>query len=298
MIDPDAIVASLDGAEAELLDAEMRTALYHHGRRTARVIVLLHGLTASPRTWRDFALARRERGETVLVPRLPRHGHRDRRTRALAGIAAGELTGAAQQILDAAASLGDEIVLVGHSLGGALALHLAHADQRVSRAIAIAPFLGIRRLPHDVHALVRAVVERAPNFFLYWNPLDPHGKRLPGHGYARYTSRSLAAGLAVADALRADAVAGPPLARHVEIIRNAFETSVSNRAIEDLVARWRRAGGKGVRVHTVTGLGLSHDIVEPERPRAPALRFLPALHAILDAPVPERDVTIDLRNAR
>ena len=295
MIDPEAIVAALDAGEEHLLDDQMRTALYHHGRRTARVVVLLHGLTASPRTWRDFALARRDRGETVLVARLPRHGHRDRRTRALTGLGADELTAASQRILTAAASLGDEIVLVGHSLGGALALHLAHADERVDRAIAIAPFLGIRRLPHDAHRFVRALVERAPSFFLYWDPLDPQGKRLPGHGYARYTSRALAAGLAIADALRADAAAGPPRARHVEIVRNAFEAAVSNRAIDDLVGRWRCAGGKGVRLHTVTGLGTSHDIVEPERPRAPALRFLPALHRILDAPAPEHDVTIALR---
>jgi pimeloyl-ACP methyl ester carboxylesterase len=294
MIDPDAIVATLDAAEDDLLASEMRSALLHHGARTARVVVLLHGLTASPRAWREFAGVRFARGETVLVPRLPRHGHQDRMTDALAGLHADELRESGRRILDAAAALGDDIVVVGFSLGGALALHVAHGDARVGRAIAVAPFLGLVALPHDWHAFARNLLERAPNRFLYWNPIDK-GRGLPEHGYTRYTTRALAAGLALADALRADARAGPPRARHVEIVRNAREAAVNNQAIDDLIARWRAVGGERVRVHRLVGVGHSHDVVEPERRRAPALRFLPHLHALLDAPPPEEDLTIDAR---
>ncbi len=294
VIDAAALIASLDAGETELLDAEMRSALLHHGRRTARVVVLLHGLSASPRTWHDFAATRFARGENVLVPRLPRHGHQDRMTDALEGLHADELRLAGERILDAAAALGEEVVLVGHSLGGALALHLAHGDERVERVVAVAPFLGIARLPHDWNAVARRLLERAPNRFLYWNPLDK-GRGLPAHGYTRYTTRALAAGLGLAEALRADARAGPPRARHVEIVRNAHETAVNNRAIDDLIERWRAVGGERVRVHRLVGLGYSHDVIEPERRHAPALRFLPHLHALLDAPPPDQDLTIDAR---
>jgi pimeloyl-ACP methyl ester carboxylesterase len=294
VIDLEAIRAALDAAESHLLGEEMRTTLFDHGKPTARVVVLLHGLTASPRTWRQFAEIRHARGENVLVPRLPRHGHEDRMSEALAGLRADELRAAGALILDAAAALGEEVVLVGHSLGGALALHLAHGDARVFRAIAIAPFLGIAQLPHHWNGLASRLLERVPNRFLYWDPVD-RGRNLPKHGYARYTTRSLAAGLMLGDALRADARIGGPRAKHVEIVRNAAESSVSNRAIDDLVLRWRAAGGGGVRVHRLVGLGPSHDVVEPERPRAPALRFLPHLHALLDAPPPEADLIIDTR---
>jgi alpha-beta hydrolase superfamily lysophospholipase len=292
--DPAAIVAALDGAESHLLGEEMRTTLLDHGKPTARVVVLLHGLTASPRTWRQFAEIRHARGESVLIPRLPRHGHEDRMSEALAGLRADELRAAGALILDAAAAIGEEVVLVGHSMGGALALHLAHGDGRVFRAIAIAPFLGIAQLPHDWNAFARRLLERVPNRFLYWDPVD-RGRNMPKHGYPRYTTRSLAAGLTLGDALRADARAGGPRAAHVEIVRNAAESSVNNRAIDDLVLRWRAAGGARVRVHRLVGLGPSHDVIEPERPRAPALRFLPHLHALLDAPPPDEDLIIDTR---
>jgi pimeloyl-ACP methyl ester carboxylesterase len=212
---------------------------------------------------------------------------------ALAGLTSAELSAQGDRILAAATALGDDVVLVGHSLGGALALHLAHRDARVFRAVAVAPFLGIRRLPPDWHAWARALLERTPNRFLYWNPIDK-GRGVPQHGYHRYTTRSLAAGLALADALRVDAREGPPRARHIELVRNAGETSVNNGAIADLVARWRAVGGEHVRVHTIVGLGRSHDVIEPERRRAPAARFLPALHALLDEPPPETDQVIDV----
>jgi alpha-beta hydrolase superfamily lysophospholipase len=293
-IDAERIIASLDGSEAHLLGDEMHSAVLDHGERTARVVVLLHGLTASPRTWREFARVRHVRGETVLIPRLPRHGHADRMSEALTGLTSAELTAQGERIVDAAQTLGDEIVIVGHSLGGSLALHLAHRDARIARAIAIAPFLGIRRLPHDWHAWTRALLERTPDRFLYWNPIEK-GRGVPEHGYHRYTTGSLAAGLALADALRKDARAGPPAARHIEIVRNAGETAVSNSAIGDLVARWRAVGGDGVHVHKLIGLGYSHDVVEPERKRARASRFLPHLHALLDEPPRTGDSIIDAR---
>jgi carboxylesterase len=293
VIDRDAIASALDGDEDALLDDEMRTLVLDHGTRTERVCVLLHGLTASPRTWRDFANARFARGENVLVPRLPRHGHADRMSEALAGLTSAELIEHGTRIVDSASALGGQVVLVGHSLGAALALHLAHRDPRVARAIAVAPFLGIKLIPRDWHAFARRVLERVPNRFLYWNPLD-RGRSAPKHGYPRYTTRSLAAGLALAEMLRDDARSGPPRARAIEIVRNAGETSVNNAAIDELIALWRAVGGAAVRVHALVGLGPSHDIVEPERPSSPALRFLPALHALLDAPPPTEDVTIDL----
>lgn len=293
-IDAGAIVAALDAGEEHLLGDEMHSVVLDHGARGACVTVLLHGLTASPRTWREFARVRHARGENVLIPRLPRHGHADRNSEALAGLTSAELTAQADLIVDAAAQLGERIVLVGHSLGGALALHLAHRDARVFRAIAVAPFLGIKRLPPDWNAWTRAALERTPNRFLYWNPIDK-GRGVPEHGYHRYTTRSVAACLAVADALRDDAKSGAPRARHIEIVRNASETSVNNHAIDDLVVRWRAVGGAHVRVHKLVGLGRSHDVIEPERQRPPAARFLPMLHALLDAPPADADTLLDVR---
>jgi carboxylesterase len=45
-----------------------------HGSKTPRAIVLIHGLTNSPRQFRELAEQFYERGYNVIVPRLPEHG--------------------------------------------------------------------------------------------------------------------------------------------------------------------------------------------------------------------------------
>ena len=280
-LDAAALLAALDAGEEHLLGEEMRSTLLTHGRRTSRVLVLLHGMTASPRTWRDFALARHARGETVLIPRLPRHGHADRMTDALAGLTADELRAQAARIVDTAAALANEIVLVGFSMGGVLALHLAQRDRRVTRAIAIAPLLGIRPFPSAGLGALRRLLTRLPRRFFWWNPFD-RGRTDPLHGYPRYPTDALNAGLGVAGELFADARLAPPAAGDVDLIRNAGETGVNNGAIDRLVTRWRAAGATNVRVLHLRGAGISHDVIEPELRGGPAPRFLPHLHALLD----------------
>jgi len=290
--DPAALLAALDAGEEHLLGEEMRSTLLAHGGRTRRVVVLLHGMTASPRTWRDFAQARYARGETVLIPRLPRHGHADRMTDALAGLTVDELRAQAQRIVATAAALADEIVVVGFSMGGVMALYLAQQDARVTRTIAIAPLLGIRPSPSAWLGALRGLLARAPRLFLWWNPFD-RGRSDPPHGYPRYSTDALGAGLALAHELFAAARRAPPAAGDVEIVRNAGETGVNNGAIDRLVARWRRAGAARVRVLHLRGAGISHDVIEPELRGGPAPRFLPQLHALLDADLSEADASLD-----
>ena len=294
-VDAAAIAASLDAHEDAHLADDQRSLVLTHGARTERVTVLLHGLTASPRAWKAFAELRHARGESVLAPRLPRHGYTDRMTDALAALTGAELRASAKRIIDAAALMGDRITVVGFSLGGTLALHLGHEDARIERVLAVAPFLGIASVPHSFSRLARFLLARTRNRFVFWDPVD-RGRTDPQHGYPRYATRALGAALGLAAALRTDARNGPPKARSIAIVRNQFETAVNNSAIDDLVARWRDVGAKGIHVHRLIGLGPSHDIIEPERKNAHAKKFLPHLHALLDDAAADRDIVIDTRD--
>src|SRR4051812_2981554 len=51
-----------------------RSILLTHGSRTPRVVVLLHGFTASPRQFEGIADSLFASGDNVYVPRLPHHG--------------------------------------------------------------------------------------------------------------------------------------------------------------------------------------------------------------------------------
>ena len=245
-----------DGPVAE----DMRSTLLEGTGDTA--IVLLHGLTASPLAWSSIAGRLHAQGATVVAVRLPLHGYRDRMTRALEGLTADVLTTDLKTVIAAVARHVPRVIVGGHSIGGTLAIHAAATFAAVDRIVAIAPFLGIASLPHEVHPTMIPLIEKLPNLFLWWDPVERE-RQMPAHGYPRYPLHALAAGLRIADAVYADAEQAPR-ARAIDLVINSGESSVNNRAVMRLAKRWRAASG-AVAVHRLEGLPPSHDIIEPLR---------------------------------
>src|SRR6476661_2183772 len=60
---------SMRAVEAPLVAADGASLIYVHGRRTPRALVLMHGITNSPRQFRELAEQFHARGYNVIVPR-------------------------------------------------------------------------------------------------------------------------------------------------------------------------------------------------------------------------------------
>ena len=260
-----AFLAARDDAEPAVAPSLRSQLLAADGDQA---VILLHGLTASPPAWESIAAALHAAGSTVVVLRLPLHGHADRLTTALETLNVEALTADVRGVVGAVARLGKRIVVGGHSLGGTLAIHSAMLPG-VERVVAIAPFLGVAGLPHELHPVVIPFIRSLPNLFLWWDPIDRERQR-PAHGYPRYPLHALAVGVAIADAVYDDATR-PPQASAIDLVINAQESSVNNRTVRRLAERWRRASAP-VLVHQLKGLPPSHDIIEPARPHSQRAR--------------------------
>jgi hypothetical protein len=158
-----------------------------------------------------------------------------------------------------------------------LALDAASHGPAVARTVAVAPFLGIAGVPHELHPLLVRLLAMMPNRFLWWDPIARE-RIEPQHGYPRYPLGALLAGLTIADRVRDDAHR-PPHARAIDIVLNESETSVNNRTALSLAEDWRKAGAS-IAVHRLRDLGWSHDIIEPVRPQS--RRALATLLEIID----------------
>jgi alpha-beta hydrolase superfamily lysophospholipase len=266
------------------------TILLGHGRPTERAVVLLHGLTASPGQCAELARRLHACGDTVLVPRLPGHGARDRLTKQLQDVRADELTDAARESLAIASGLGTTVTVAGFSLGGLLTAWLAH-HEFVHHAVAIAPLLGVARLHPRATPAFTAALGALPNLFLWWNPILRE-RLMPDHGYPRFPTRVLAEALRLANALTAQARLSPPATRHITIVTNTSETSVNNAAAHALATAWRAHGTAQVELAHIRGLPPSHDVIEPLRPGTHARRayrtLLPILHDVSHRARPPR----------
>jgi alpha-beta hydrolase superfamily lysophospholipase len=255
--------------DAEAVVAERMRSYLLDGRDDAPVVVLLHGLTASPPAWAAIADELQAQGATVLALRLPLHGHRDRLTTALLDLRVDRLTSDLADVIRHVARLERPIVIGGHSLGGTLAIHAAATLPGIDRIVAIAPFLGIAGFPTQLGPLLVPLLRSLRDRFFWWDPTVRENQQ-PDHGYPRYPLHALAVGLEIAARVDGDD-ARPARTRAVDLVINARESSVSNSAVRRLARRWRRAG-VAVTLHQLDGLPPSHDIVEPLRSGASRAR--------------------------
>jgi pimeloyl-ACP methyl ester carboxylesterase len=130
------------------------------GPADAEPIVLIHGLGGSAANWVELAplLAERRR---VLVPDLPGHG------RSTPLPAAPNLAGYADRVVLVAEREGlQPAVVVGHSMGGVVALRLALRRPDDVRALVLAGSAGIRSATKRVRLAVTMVALARPGRYL------------------------------------------------------------------------------------------------------------------------------------
>jgi carboxylesterase len=259
-----------------------RTLIFDHGRRTAQATLLLHGLSASPRQFLAVAQALHERGHNVFVPRLPRHGHRNRLSEALGLLSAAQLEACAHDALAITRGLGERVTVAGFSLGGLLSAYLAQHEP-VDRVVAVSPFLGIAVIPNVLRLPVARWLLSRPNRFFWWDPFLRE-RQLPEHGYPRFASHAVAHGLTLAHEIMEASSKEGPRAREVVLVVNTRDSTINKRAIVKLGARWSRYKPQAVQLHRLTGMPpFVHDIIEPKRFPAVAQRVLPVLVELIDA---------------
>lgn len=258
-----------------------RTLVFDHGRRTERATLLLHGLSASPRQFLAIAQALHARGHNVFVPRLPRHGHRNRLSEALALLNAGQLEACANDSLAIAQGLGERITVAGFSLGGLLSAYLGQREH-VHRAVAISPFLGVSWVPNFFRVPLAKWVLGRPNRFLWWDPFLRE-KQLPEHGYPRFATHAIAHGLTLAHEVLEAALVQAPAADQLVLVVNPRDSAVNKRAIFRLAHRWFRNKPQAVTIERLKGLPpFVHDIIEPKRYPHVSEQVTPILVEIID----------------
>lgn len=107
--------------------------------------ILVHGAWHGSWCWRHVAPALRTRGHDVLTPDLPGHGDDP------APIHLQTLDSYTQRLADVVSACGDDLILVGHSLGGLVISAVAEAfPERIRRLIYVTGFL-----PRDGDSLMR-----------------------------------------------------------------------------------------------------------------------------------------------
>jgi len=253
------------------------------GERTKKVVVIFHGYTNTPYEFRLLARAYADEGYNVWVPRLPHHALADKMTDEFSRITAEELVTFADDQLDIAAGLGEDVMTLGLSGGGSLALWSALERHEVTRAVLISPLLQPNGYQEwMIPPMVRALRLSPVDSYAWWNA-DKGADNVEGMIYPRYSLKGIAAVLGIR-LWAEDRVlqTSEPVAGRILLIRNDGDPSIDGAFNERLAATLVPADRLEV-FRIPASAGLSHDIVCPDPEFATDAQVSEAYRQLSDA---------------
>jgi pimeloyl-ACP methyl ester carboxylesterase len=195
------------------LNPDCLSILYDHGGPTAKAVVFLHGITSSPIQFQQLGQMFHSRGYNVLIPRMPRHGYRDRLTQDHARLTRAEFEAYAAEAVTLGRGLGERLSIVGLSVSGVLTGWCAQTRAEVDQAVLIAPAFAPFGVPTTLVPALARLARVAPNAFVWWDP-RLRAQLGPPCGYPRFSTHALAESFLLGVDVSHAAGREPPRAPH------------------------------------------------------------------------------------
>lgn len=271
-------MANKEGVE---ILAPCHSILMGHGHKTARSVLLLHGLTNCPKQFERLGQTFFNMGYNVLVPRMPRHGLTDRLNGDLKYITAEDLKAFTEESLAIMQGLGEKVSVIGLSGGGVLAMWLAQFCSALEAALIISPSLGLYRSNVPLNGIYTKLLLRLPNIYNLRTPEN----LLIAPPYVQIKNSSWAAaqffrlGIAVFQAARKH---GPACGR-IAVVSNASDIIINNPLIYRLEELWQaRATGPVATYEFPADAKLPHDLIDPNAKADHSAEVYPVLLDLIE----------------
>lgn len=261
---------TLRQAESTLpLRPEGTSRLLHHGQKTARVFVLLHGLTNCPEQFVPLAKILHAKGANVVLPRARLAGYADRLNKDQGHQTAQDLIDQAATGLDIASGLGDRITLIGLSGSAVAAGWMAQNREGVHDVMLIAPFFGMYGVQPSMLDAAAATLSRLPNFYQWWDASKKENLPGPIYAYPRFGTHCMADTIQLSRDVRANLDTRPLLAKRLIFLTTAADRGANNQLTKEIAARLEtRQGGRVITYEFPESLGIPHDMIDPAQPGA------------------------------
>ncbi len=266
------------------LSPEGASRLLHHGKKTDRAFVLLHGLTNCPEQFVGLATQLHAAGHNVVVPRARLAGFQDRLNGDQGLQTAQDLIDQAAVGLDIAAGLGDRVTLVGLSGSAVAAAWMAQNRDGIDQVAIMAPFFSAYGLPTPLVDVAGAVFSKLPNFYVWWDPDKKESLPGPPHAYPRFGTRCMADSVQLSRDVRESLDSKPLRCRRAVFITTACDVAADNSLTHSLTKKLRVPGGSAeiAAYEFPAELGIPHDMIDPTQPGANTPLVYPRILDLLE----------------
>lgn len=279
----------LRSAESTLpLSPQGASRLLHHGKKTERAFVLLHGLTNCPEQFATLAAQLHAAGHNVVVPRARLAGYRDRLNGEQGMQTAQDLIDQAAAGLDIAAGLGERVTLVGLSGSAVAAAWMAQNRDGIDQVAIMSPFFSAYGLPTPLVDVAGAVFSRLPNFYVWWDPDKKETLPGPPHAYPRFGTRCMADSVQLSRNVRENLDTKPLRCRRALFITTACDVAADNSLTDSVTKKLltQRGAAEIVAYEFPAELGIPHDTIDPAQPGANTPLVYPKILDLLGVGAP------------
>ena len=261
---------ALRAKESQLpLRPEGASRLLHHGHKTERAFVLLHGLTNCPEQFVPLAKILHDSGANVIIPRARYAGFADRLNDQQGEQSGQDLIDQAAIGLDIAAGLGDRVGVIGLSGSAIAGAWIAQHRDGIEEMILIAPFFSLDAVPAPVIDTAAAIVSRFPNFYQWWDSSQKENLKGPNYAYPRFGTRCMADTIQLSRNVRAHLKTHPLTIGRLDFLLTASDTAANNTLTKSLAESLSQSNTAPVRVYEFPAkLGIPHDMIDPAQPNA------------------------------
>ena len=262
--------------------------LLHHGQKTERAFVLLHGLTNCPEQFAGLATQLHAGGHNVVVPRARLAGYRDRLNGEQGLQTAQDLIDQAAVGLDMAAGLGERVTLVGLSGSAVAAAWMAQNRDGIDQVAIMSPFFSAYGLPTPLVDIAGAAFSRLPNIYVWWDPDKKEALPGPPHAYPRFGTRCMADSVQLSRNVRENLDSKPLRSRRALFITTACDVAADNSLTHSIAKKLSAQGGSAemLAYEFPAELGIPHDIIDPAQPGANTPLVYPKLLDLLEVEPP------------
>lgn len=249
------------------LRPEGESLLLHHGKKTDRVFVLLHGLTNCPHQFLPLAKILHEKGANVVIPRARLAGFADRLNEDQGHQSGQDLIDQASTGLDVAAGLGEKTTLIGLSGSAVAAGWMAQNRSGIDEVMMIAPFFGMHGVPPPVVDAAAVTLSTLPNFYQWWDASKKENLPGPIHAYPRFGTHCMADTIQLSRNVRANLETRPLLVRRVVFLTTASDKGADNQLTKKISDQLEaREGTSVVAYEFPESLAIPHDMIDPAQP--------------------------------
>jgi esterase/lipase len=241
--------------------------LMSYGKKVDRAIILVHGYTSCPQQFYELGKRFYDLGYNVLIAPLPHHGFLDRMTESHGQLTAEELTAYADETVDIAQGLGEQVTMMGISAGGTTTAWAAQNRRDLDMALIISPFFGFRKIPTLFTGAVMNIFGFLRDKFVWWNPVLKD-KEPPNYAYPQYSQHALVQILRLGFSVQAQARRSKPAAGKIAVVFNANDTMINNDLATDIIEYWGSHNANLTTYEFGRELLLQHDIIDSSQSAA------------------------------